>query len=151
MKHYVGLDVSLKETSVCIVDDTGAVCREVKVLSHPEDLAQVLQDPAWQLVRVGLEAGPLSQWLFSELVQAGLPVICIETRHAKAFLKAQVNKSDRYRQVGGWSACGIGSGRVGRWDDDSCSPPLCRASLPARDHQPRRSEERRVGEECRSR
>ncbi len=95
MKHYVGLDVSLKETSVCIVDDTGAVCREMKVLSHPEDLAQVLQDPAWQLVRVGLEAGPLSQWLFSELVQAGLPVICIETRHAKAFLKAQVNKTDR--------------------------------------------------------
>src|SRR4028118_1690471 len=67
----------------------------MKVLSHPEDLARVLQDPPWQLVRVGLEAGPLSQWLFSELVQVGLPVICIETRHAKAFLKAQVNKTDR--------------------------------------------------------
>jgi transposase len=95
MKHYAGLDVSVKETSVCIVDETGKVCHEMKVMSHPEDLITALKDPAWQLERVGLEAGPLSQWLFSGLAEAGLPVICIETRHAKAFLKAQVNKSDR--------------------------------------------------------
>jgi len=95
MKHYAGLDVSVKETSVCIVDETGAICREIKVVSHPEDLLQLLQDPAWHLERVGLEAGPLSQWLFEGLAQAGLPVVCIETRHAKAFLKAQVNKTDR--------------------------------------------------------
>lgn len=95
MKHYAGLDVSVKETSVCIVDETGAICREIKVTSHPEDLVQVLRNPAWRLVRVGLEAGPLSQWLFSGLAEAGLPAICIETRHAKAFLKAQVNKTDR--------------------------------------------------------
>ena len=55
----------------------------------------MLKDPAWRLERVGLEAGPLSQWLFEGLARAGLPVICIETRHTKAFLKAQVNKSDR--------------------------------------------------------
>ena len=95
MKHYAGLDVSVKETSVCIVDETGAICREIKVVSHPEDLLQLLQDPAWHLERVGLEAGPLSQWLFEGLAQAGVPVVCIETRHAKAFLKAQVNKTDR--------------------------------------------------------
>jgi transposase len=95
MKYYAGLDVSVKETSVCIVDETGKICREVKVASHPENLIEALKDPAWQLVRVGLEAGPLSQWLFSGLAEAGLPVICIETRHAKAFLKAQINKSDR--------------------------------------------------------
>jgi transposase len=95
MKHYAGLDVSLKETSICIVDEVGSICRELKVTSHPEDLARALQDPAWRLVRIGLEAGPLSQWLFSGLAQAGLPVVCIETRHAKAFLKAQVNKTDR--------------------------------------------------------
>ena len=59
------------------------------------DLARVLQDPTWRLARIGLEAGPLSQWLFSGLAEAGLPVVCIETRHTKAFLKAQVNKSDR--------------------------------------------------------
>jgi len=95
MKHYAGLDVSVKETSVCIVDETGKVCREVKVPSHPEDVVRVLKDPTWQVERVGLEAGPLSQWLFSGLAEAGLPVVCIETRQAKAFLKAQVNKSDR--------------------------------------------------------
>jgi transposase len=93
--HYAGLDVSLGETSVCIVDETGKVCREVKVPSHPDDLTTVLKDPAWQLVRIGLEAGPLSQWLFSGLATAGLAVICIETRHAKAFLTAQGNKTDR--------------------------------------------------------
>ena len=54
-----------------------------------------MKDPAWRLERIGLEAGPLSQWLFSGLAEAGLPVICIETRHTKAFLKAQVNKTDR--------------------------------------------------------
>ena len=95
MKYYAGLDVSVKETSVCIVDEAGNVCREAKVPSHPEDLVRLLKDPAWQLERIGLEAGPLSQWLFSGLAEAGLPVVCIETRHTKAFLKAQVNKSDR--------------------------------------------------------
>ncbi len=95
MKHYAGLDVSVKETSLCIVDEAGRICREMKVVSHPEDLLAVLCDPAWRLERVGLEAGPLSQWLFSGLAEAGVPAICIETRHAKAFLKAQVNKSDR--------------------------------------------------------
>jgi len=95
MKHYAGLDVSVKETSVCIVDETGKICRELKVPSHPEDLLRVLQDPAWNLERVGLEAGPLSQWLFNGLAEAGLPVVCIETRHARAYLKAQINKTDR--------------------------------------------------------
>src|SRR5580693_5144269 len=104
MKHYAGLDVSVKETSICIVDEAGRICREMKVVSHPEDLLAVLCDPAWRLERVGLrrvaiqariEAGPLSQWLFSGLAEAGVPAICIETRRAKAFLKAQVNKSDR--------------------------------------------------------
>src|SRR3954470_9188907 len=96
MRHYAGLDVSVKETSVCIVDESGKVCRETKVPSHPEDLARALHDRAWCLERVGLEAGPLSQWLFSGLAATGLPVVCIETRHAKAFLKAQVNKTDRH-------------------------------------------------------
>ena len=95
MKHYAGLDVSVKEISVCIVDETGEVCREVKVPSHPQELVRALRDPAWRFVRIGLEAGPLSQWLFSGLAEAGLPAICIETRHAKAFLKTQVNKTDR--------------------------------------------------------
>jgi transposase len=67
----------------------------VKVASHPDNLARPLADPTWRLARVGLEAGPLPQRLFSGLTQVGLPVVCIETRHTNAFLKAQVNKSDR--------------------------------------------------------
>ena len=96
MKHYAGLDVSVKETSVCIVDANGKTCREKKVVSHPGDLVAILSDPIFNVERVGLEAWPMSQWLFEGLAKAGLPVFCIETRHTKAFLKAsQTNKSDR--------------------------------------------------------
>ena len=95
MDHSAGLDVSVKETSVCIVDDVGKVMREVKVASEPEALLQVLLNPAYHFKRIGLEAGPLSQWLFSTLAEAGLPVICVETRHMRAVLKAQINKTDR--------------------------------------------------------
>ena len=95
MDHFAGLDVSVKETSVCIVDDTGRIVREVKVASEPEALLQVLRNPAYHFKRIGLEAGPLSQWLFSALAEAGLPAICVETRHMRAVLKAQINKTDR--------------------------------------------------------
>ena len=95
MEHYAGLDVSVKETSVCIVDEAGRIVREVKVASEPEALLPVLMNPAHHLERIGLEAGPLSQWLFSGLAEAGLPVICVETRHMKAALSAQLNKTDR--------------------------------------------------------
>src|SRR6266852_675637 len=95
MDHFAGLDVSVKETSICIVDDTGRIVREVKVASEPEALLQVLGNPIYRFKRIGLEAGPLSQWLFSTLAEAGLPVICVETRHMRAVLQAQINKTDR--------------------------------------------------------
>jgi transposase len=95
MDHFAGLDVSVKETSVCIVDDTGKIVREVKVVSEPEALLAVLANPAYRFKRIGLEAGPLSQWLYSALAEAELPVICVETRHMRAVLKAQINKTDR--------------------------------------------------------
>ena len=95
MDHSAGLDVSVKETSVCIVDDTGRIVREVKVASEPEALLSVLTNPGYHFKRIGLEAGPLSQWLYSALAEAGLPVICVETRHMRAVLKAQINKTDR--------------------------------------------------------
>jgi transposase len=94
MDHFAGLDVSVKETSVCIVDDTGKIVREVKVASEPEALLAV-QNPAYHFKRIGLEAGPLSQWLFSALAEAELPVVCVETRQMRAVLKAQINKTDR--------------------------------------------------------
>src|SRR5499433_4221344 len=80
MDHFAGLDVSVKETSVCIVDETGRIVGELKVASEPEALLQVLMNPAYHCKRIGLEAGPLSQWLYSVLAEAGLPVICVETR-----------------------------------------------------------------------
>jgi transposase len=95
MDYFAGLDVSVKETSVCIVDSTGKIVREVKVVSEPQALLTVLANPAYQFKRVGLEAGPLSQWLYSTLAEAGLPMICVETRHMRAVLKAQINKTDR--------------------------------------------------------
>ena len=93
--HFAGLDVSVKDTSICIVDDAGKIVREVKVASEPEALLAVLKNPAYRFKRVGLEAGPLSQWLYSALAESGLPVICVETRHMRAVLKAQINKTDR--------------------------------------------------------
>ena len=95
MDHFAGLDVSVKDTSVCIVDDTGRIIREVKVASEPDALLAVLTNSAYRFKRIGLEAGPLSQWLFSALAEASLPAICVETRHMRAVLKAQINKTDR--------------------------------------------------------
>jgi transposase len=95
MEHFAGLDVSVKETSVCIVDDTGKIVREVKVTSEPVALLGVLKNPSYRFKRIGLEAGPLSQWLYSALAEAELPVVCVETRHMRAVLKAQINKTDR--------------------------------------------------------
>jgi transposase len=95
MDHFAGLDVSVKETSVCILDDMGKTVKEVKVGSEPQALLKVLGNPTYRFKRIGLEAGPLSQWLFSALADAELPVICVETRHMQAVLKAQINKTDR--------------------------------------------------------
>jgi transposase len=64
MDYFAGLDVSVKDTSVCIVDDAGKIVREIKVVSEPDALLRVLKNPAYRFKRIGLEAGPLSQWLF---------------------------------------------------------------------------------------
>src|SRR5213595_2890638 len=96
MAHFVGLDVSVKETSVCVVDDAGKVILEQKVPTEPSDIIALLTSLGVTYGRIGIEAGPLSQWLFNALTAAELPVICVETRHMKALLTAQqVNKTDR--------------------------------------------------------
>jgi hypothetical protein len=94
MDYFAGLDVSVKETSVCIVDDAGKIVREARVAREPEALLQT-DEQALSLQASWIEAGPLSQWLLSALAEAGLPVICVETRHMRAVLKAQINKTDR--------------------------------------------------------
>jgi transposase len=99
MEYYVGLDVSLKQTSICVVDQTGSVVREGVVDSDPEAISVYVRSKAPDAVRIGLETGPTSTWLWTELKQLGLPVICIDARHAKAVLK-QNNKSDRNDAIG---------------------------------------------------
>src|ERR1700746_4083951 len=96
MAHFVGLDVSVKETSVCVVDDTGKVTWEQKVATEPAAIIALLSSLGATFGRIGIEAGPLSQWLVNALTAVELPVICVETRHMKALLTAQqINKTDR--------------------------------------------------------
>jgi transposase len=142
MKHYVGLDVSLKLTAICIVDQTGKIVREGMVPSDPEAIAAFIQSHAPHVARVGLETGATATWLWSELTELGLPVICIDARHAKAALKMQINKNDRSDAAGiarimqcGWykqvhvkdRRCGCGAAppdqiarcsRLSGWPDD---------------------------------
>jgi len=100
MEYYVGLDVSLKQTSICVVNQTGLVVREGVVDSDPEAIAAFLRAKAPGAVRIGLETGPTATWLWTQFKRLGLPVICIDARHAKAVLKMQINKSDRNDAVG---------------------------------------------------
>src|ERR1700687_5299186 len=96
MAHFVGLDVSVKKPSLCVVDDAGQVIWDQKLPTEPADIIAVLTSLGVSYGRIGIEAGPLSQWLVSALIAAELPVICVETRHMKALLTAQqINKTDR--------------------------------------------------------
>ena len=95
-KHYVGLDVSARSVNLCVVDDEGRVAHERKLNVDPGAISAHLLDLDLHLVRIGLEAGMLSQHLFAGLAAAGLPVVCVETRHMKAALSAQLNKTDRH-------------------------------------------------------
>jgi transposase len=95
VEHYAGLDVSLELTSVCIVDARGEIVCEAKVASEPEALIGFLCDQRLMVGRVGLEAGPLSQWLHAALVAGGFETVLLETRHVKAALSAMTVKTDR--------------------------------------------------------
>ena len=95
MEHYAGIDVSLECSSVCVVDASGKIVREGKVASEPEALIAWFGSLGFGLVRIGLEAGPLSQWLYAAMQQAGLAVELLETRHVRDAFKAMPVKSDR--------------------------------------------------------
>jgi transposase len=95
MDHYAGIDVSLELSSVCLLDASGQIVREAKVASEPEALTAFLAGLNLPLTRVGLEAGPLSQWLHAGLQKAGFDVVLLETRHVKAALSAMIVKTDR--------------------------------------------------------
>ena len=95
MQHYVGIDVSLELLSVCIVDAKGKIVKEAKVGSDPDTLVAFLRGLDLAIDRIGLEAGPLSQWLHAGLTSAGFEAVLLETRHVKAALSAMTVKTDR--------------------------------------------------------
>ena len=94
MQQYVGLDVSQKETAVCVIDEAGGIVFEGKARSEPGVLAKVIAKRAPEAVRIGFETGAMSSWLWHELKRIDLPVVCIDARHAHAALSVRINKSD---------------------------------------------------------
>src|ERR1700680_4590534 len=136
--QYVGLDVSLKETSICVIDDADKIVWRGRADSTPEAIASAVKQHAPHAVRIGRESGQLSSWLFHGLKEAGLPVICVDARHAKAALSLKVNKTDANDALGlaqimrvGWyrevtvkgprlpsRACAAGGTRPDRVADD---------------------------------
>jgi transposase len=95
MDHYAGIDVSLECSSVCVVDASGKIVREGKVSTQPEALIGYFSSLGVSVVRIGLEAGPLSQWLYAAMKAAGLALELLETRHVRDAFKAMPVKSDR--------------------------------------------------------
>lgn len=95
MPYFVGLDVSLDETAICIVDETGKILKEGKAGTEPEAIVTWLAANDVPIERLGLEAGPLSPWLFEGLQNAGLPAVCIETRRMKGATAVMAVKTDR--------------------------------------------------------
>lgn len=95
MKLFVGLDVSLEKTAICVVSEHGKIEREAQAASEPEALTRWMGDLDGTIAAIGLEAGPLSQWLHRGLTEAGLDVVLMETRQVKGALKAMPIKTDR--------------------------------------------------------
>jgi transposase len=95
MEHYAGIDVSLESASVCVVEAGGRIVREAKVASEPDALIAWFGKLAVEVSRIGLEAGPLSQWLYAGMREVGLPVELLETRHVRDAFKAMPVKTDR--------------------------------------------------------
>ena len=95
MTYFAGLDVSLEETAICVVDETGRIMTEARAASDPQALSEALRKVDLPLDRIGLEACSLTAWLHDELCAAGFPAVCIETRAANAAMKTMPNKTDR--------------------------------------------------------
>ncbi|MFZ4072520.1 MAG: IS110 family transposase, partial [Caulobacterales bacterium] len=95
MTTFAGLDVSLKTTALCLVDEEGKIVLETEIASEPDAIAAALRPYGASLRKVGHEAGALSPWLQMELLARGVPAVVLEARHARAALKAQRNKTDK--------------------------------------------------------
>src|SRR5579863_2523917 len=95
MKQYVGLDVAQKETSACVLDETGHIIYSGTAKSNLGALTKLLRKKAPNAERIGFETGAMSSWLWHELRRVGLPVVCVDARHAHAVLSTRMNKSDK--------------------------------------------------------
>jgi transposase len=100
MEYFIGIDVSLEASSVCVMDQGGAVVKETKVLSEPDALIAFVHGLDHEVSCIGMEAGPLSQWLYKHLTEAGLTIVLMETRQVKGALKAMPIKTDRRDALG---------------------------------------------------
>jgi len=100
MDYFVGLDVGVENTALCVVDIDGAVLLQTEVPTDPQAIAEAVKPYRRTLRRAGHEAGALSPWLQAELLALGLPIICVEARHARAAMSAQRNKTDAADALG---------------------------------------------------
>src|SRR3954454_12721579 len=100
MNQYAALDVSMEQTAICVVDETGRKLTEAKVVTCPDAITTWLRDKTATLTKVGMETGPLAVWLWNELSKRGLPIVCLDARHASAALSMMPNKTDRHDAAG---------------------------------------------------
>ena len=98
MEYYIGLDISQRQTAICVVDAKGRIVSEGKALTHASDIHSWLLTKTIDLnsiISIGLEAGAMSGWLHRELTKLGLPVVCLEAFQAHRFLQTHRNKTDK--------------------------------------------------------
>jgi transposase len=100
MSQYAALDVSLEQTAICVVDETGGKLAEGKVVTCPDAITAWLREKRVALTKLGMETGPLAVWLWNELSTRGLPIVCLDARHASAALSMMPNKTDRHDAAG---------------------------------------------------
>lgn len=109
--YYVGLDISMKTTDVCVMDAKGRIVREQQVASHPDDIVELLAEINYDIETVGLESGPISHWFTEKLRGYGLDARCLDARHLAGFLHLQINKTDKNDARGIAEAMRYGAGR----------------------------------------
>lgn len=100
MRLFVGLDVSLAKTAICAISEHGKIVKEAQVASEPEELVRWVRAQEGDIAAIGLEAGPLSQWLHRSLTEAGFDTVLMETRQVKGALKAMPIETDSRKAEG---------------------------------------------------
>jgi transposase len=114
MGQYVGLDVSLEVTTVHVLDEQGKRVWRGTCVSHPTAIEATIRKHAPDAVRIGLETGPLTTWLWQALTDAGLPMVCLDARQAKAALNMKINKTTMRRARRTWCVVSRGAGQEPR-------------------------------------